>query len=100
MCENVFDATDDARDIRLGQSPTLGDVEVGAIFAPILSGHQDLVFDRQLRRSARFDAGLGQMCGEDLNHLLESMRFDSTISLKFDGSQLLYLFVAHQDSSF
>src|SRR5215203_62053 len=82
LCQNIFDAPDDAADVRLVQPPTRGEVEERAVLAPILQGQQDLVFDRQLRRASRLTPLLSQPLGDEFDHAAEGLRFDPAVALE------------------
>lgn len=65
------------------QSPTRGEVEERALFAPILKGQQDLVFDRELWRASRFTPLLRQYLEDSFDHAPEGIGFYSAVAFEF-----------------
>src|SRR5205823_4787980 len=94
--EDVLHLRDDAPRGRLAQPPPLRHMELGAIFAPILKGEQDLVFDREFRRATRLLLCALKFSADDFAHSLESLRLNAAVPLEVCGREGFDSFVAHQ----
>jgi len=89
LCQNIFHPADDAADARLVEAPTRGEVEEGAVLAPIPQSQQDLILDRELRRTPRLAATLRQAVGDDFDHLAERLRLRPAVALEIRGGKSL-----------
>ena len=62
--QNIFHPPDRAPDARLVQPPALGDMEEGAILAPVFERQEHLIFDRELGRPPGDAPPLVQVAGD------------------------------------
>ena len=85
LCQNILHPPDDAADARLVDAPTRGEVEEGAVLAPILQSQEHLILDRELRRTPRLAAALGQAVGDDFDHPAKRPRLHPAVTLEIRG---------------
>lgn len=91
--EQLLDFVDDAAGGRFMHPPGSGDVEVGAINAPVLQGGQQLIFGSEFGLPAAFTGAL-QSRLEDLDHGLEGFRSDAAQALELSGFEVFDVTVA------
>jgi len=97
--QNIFHPSDGAPDARFVDAPAFGEVEEGAILAPVCQSHQDLILDHKPGRSPRDAPLLMQMGGDGLDHLVKGLRLHPAVAPELRGRSIFDLFVAHQCDS-
>ncbi len=70
-------------------------MELYLIFAPILKGQQNLIFNAQNGRSARLFLGSFKFFADKSADMAKCIRLDSAMSLELLRRQMFCIFIAH-----